>query len=66
MRGICRTCGNDKDLKRGWTNFWYCCKECELSHVSALHGSMPGTGPMPRPNWVPYQIGKEIQRRWEE
>jgi len=61
----CRVCGNTKNLKRGWTNSMYCSEGCERSHVSDVHGSMPGAGPVPRPNWVPYHIGQEISRRWE-
>ena len=62
----CSVCGNDKGLKRGWTNSWYCCEEHERLHVSEVHGSMPGAGPAPSRNWVPHHIGLEIERRWSE
>ena len=62
-KGKCQQCGSGKSLKRGWTNCWYCSEGCERRHVSAVHGSMPG-GMLPRPNWVPYHIGEEINRRW--
>ena len=52
--------------KRGWTNCWYCCEQCELSAVSKLHGSMPGAGPVPYPLWVPHHIGAEIKDRWAD
>ena len=61
----CVQCGNDENPKRGWTNCWYCSEACERIHVSAVHGSMPGAGPVPRQNWVPYNISVEISRRWE-
>ena len=66
MTNKCRVCGSDKNLKRGWTNALYCSYQHELSHVSDVHGSMPGAGPVPRQNWVPYHIGEEISRRWED
>ena len=61
----CVVCGGTNNLKRGWTNSWYCSESCERSGVSSLHRSMPGAGPLPKPNWVPDHIGREIQRRWE-
>lgn len=61
----CRVCGETKGLKRGWTNCWYCSEGHERSHVSDLHGSMPGAGPVPRVNWVPQHIGREISERWK-
>jgi len=64
----CANCGDIKpgyELKQGWTNCLYCCEGCELSHVSAVHGSMPG-GRLPRHNWVPGCVGIEISRRWAE
>lgn len=61
----CRVCKNEKGLKRGWTNCLYCSERCELSHVSAVHASMPG-GQLPRPNWVPYHVGIEITQRWSK
>lgn len=60
----CAKCGNIKNLKRGWTNCWYCSEQCERIHVSDLHASMPGTGPVPRLNWVPHHISLEITHRW--
>jgi len=63
----CANCGSsNKELKRGWTNDWYCSENCERKSVSSLHGSMPGAGPVPRHNWVPSHIGNEISRRWED
>ena len=62
----CKKCGDTKNLKRGWTNSWYCSYQCELSHVSALHGSMPGAGPVPSHSWVPSHVGREIYDRWGE
>jgi hypothetical protein len=64
----CHNCGALKpryELKQGWTNCLYCCESCEISHVSDVHGSMPG-GALPRRNWVPHHIGIEISRRWED
>lgn len=61
----CRECGRSACCKRGWTNSWYCSEQCERSHVSAVHASMPG-GRLPRPNWVPHHVGLEISRRWED
>ena len=66
MEEKCSKCGNIGPAKRGWTNCWYCSEQCELSHVSELHGSMPGAGPVPRHNWVPSHIGDQIRRRWSE
>ena len=62
---VCAFCGNNKNLKRGWTNCWYCSEQCELSHVSNVHASMPGAGPVPRQNWVPTHIREEIHQRWK-
>jgi hypothetical protein len=64
--GVCTVCGGNKNLKRGWTNCWYCSESCERRDVSELHGSMPGAGDVPRPNWVPHHIGIEIRRRWKD
>ncbi len=65
MSDRCENCGNESnELKRGWTNCQYCCESCERSHVSAVHGSMPG-GALPSHDWVPHHIGIEINRRWE-
>lgn len=64
----CGNCGAIKptyEMKQGWTNCLYCCEQCELAHVSAVHRSMPG-GRLPRPNWVPHHVGREISRRWED
>lgn len=66
MQKICIKCGSTRNLKRGWTNRWYCSESCERSDVSLLHGSMPGAGPVPRHNWVPHHISEEISKRWEE
>lgn len=66
MNYKCRVCGNDQNLKRGWTNCMYCSEGCERSHVSDVHGSMPGSAPLPRVNWVPHHISVEISRRWED
>lgn len=65
MKDKCRTCGNEGRLKAGWTNCLYCSESCERSHVSAVHGSMPG-GRLPRSNWVPHHIGAEIANRWSD
>lgn len=65
MTDQCRTCGNEKNLKRGWTNCLYCSETCERSHVSDVHASMPG-GNLPRPNWVPHHVAIEITNRWKE
>ena len=65
MADKCIVCSETDGLKRGWTNSWYCSEQHERSHVSDLHGSMPGAGPVPRENWVPYHVGLEISRRWE-
>ena len=62
----CVECGETRNLKRGWTNCWYCSEQCERHGVSKLHNSMPGAGRLPRPNWVPHHIGVAISRRWEE
>ena len=62
----CAQCGVIKpscDLKQGWTNCLYCSESCERSHVSDVHGSMPG-GALPTPNWVPSHIAREIRNRW--
>ena len=64
----CGKCGISKpryELKQGWTNCMYCSESCERSHVSSVHDSMPG-GRVPRANWVPHHINREISRRWEE
>lgn len=66
MSNKCAVCGETRGLKRGWTNSFYCSERHERSHVSDLHGSMPGAGKVPSHNWVPDHIGKEIRRRWEE
>ena len=65
MKKICTNCGNP-GIKRGWTNCWYCSENCERVSVSALHGSMPGAGPVPRKNWVPSHISNEISNRWQD
>lgn len=62
----CVVCGETKNLKRGWTNCFYCCSHCEVKHVSAVHDSMPGSGGLPRRNWIPQHISIEIRRRWAE
>ena len=62
----CRTCGNTKNLQRGWTNCWYCSEGCERSHVSEVHGSMPHSGGLPRSNWVPHHLGIEISEKWSK
>ena len=61
----CTECGRTENLKRGWTNAWYCSESCERSGVAALHNSMPG-GPSPRPGWMPHHISIEISDRWED
>ena len=61
----CVECGSE-GIKKGWTNCWYCCEECERSGVSRLHASIPGTGPIPHHGWVPYHISVEINRRWND
>jgi hypothetical protein len=66
MKSKCRTCGNNKNLKQGWTNLMYCSELCERSHVSDVHASMPGAGPVPYLNWVPHYVGIEINHRWKE
>jgi len=66
MKSVCVTCGNEKNLKRGWTNSWYCSEYCERSGVSMLHACMPGAGPVPRRNWTPHHISTEITQRWKE
>ena len=60
----CKVCGSDQNLKRGWTNSWYCSEDHERSDVSDLHAGMPGAGPVPDRNWVPLHIGVEISNRW--
>ena len=60
----CAECGSATNLKRGWTNKWYCSESCERTGVSRLHGSMPG-GRLPRPGWLPHQISREISERWD-
>ena len=60
----CKGCGGTKNLKRGWCNSLYCTESCERQGVSALHGSMPNAGGVPRANWVPSHIDREITRRW--
>ena len=65
MQGKCGNCGKESsDLKRGWTCSLYCSEKCERSSVSRLHATMPGAGPLPRPNWVPHSISLEIEKRW--
>lgn len=64
MKNECVVCGSDKELKRGWTNSWYCSELCERRSVSKIHESMPGAGPLPRPGWVPAHISNEISKRW--
>ena len=67
MKGTdkCILCGNDENLKRGWTNSWYCSENCERESVSELHGSMPG-GKLPYRGWMPSHISDEISRRWSD
>jgi len=62
----CVECGNTKNLKRGWTNCWYCSEQCERNGVSRLHESMPGAGSLPWIGWMPFHISNEISKRWEE
>ena len=62
----CARCEETKGLKRGWTNEWFCSEICERITVSNLHGSMPGAGKVPRHNWVPSHISKELENRWSE
>ena len=62
----CALCGSTENLKQGWTMGFFCCEQHEREVVSKLLGSMPGAGPVPRPNWVPLQISLEISERWEE
>lgn len=66
-KDACLVCGNTVkgELKRGWTMALYCCEEHERKHVSDIHGSMPNTGPSPRPMWIPSHISREISERWE-
>lgn len=59
-------CGNKENLKRGWTNMFYCSEQCERKHVSSVHGSMPGAGPVPRTNWVPSHVSGQISARWSQ
>lgn len=66
MEEKCVKCGGTGNLKRGWTNCWYCSENCERSHVSAVHESMPGAGPVPGHNWVPHHVSVEISRRWKD
>jgi hypothetical protein len=63
---ICSACGGKGPLKRGWNNAQFCSQNCETREISDLHGSMPGAGPVPRRNWVPSHIEREISRRWED
>lgn len=65
----CAKCGTEKsryELKQGWTNCLYCSENCERAHVSGVHGSMPGSGPLPRNNWVPAHVSREISSRWAD
>lgn len=64
VRPTCDRCGRTGDLKRGWTNAFYCSATCERLAVSFLHGTMPGAGPVPYRGWVPGHIENEIARRW--
>jgi hypothetical protein len=69
MNAKCSWCGAKKreyELKRGWTNALYCSAWCERASVSKLHSSMPGAGRLPRANWVPLHIAREISTRWQE
>jgi len=60
----CIECGKTNNLKRGWTNAWYCSERCEKRGVAALHNSMPG-GPSPSPGWIFIHTRREITGRWE-
>jgi len=60
----CEECGQTENLKRGWTNCFYCSKQCERSGVAKLHSSMPG-GPSPYRGWLPSHINSEIEERWK-
>ena len=66
MTKKCVECGSTKNLQRGWTNCWYCSEICEIKGVSRVHGSMPGAGPVPHHNWVPYNISVKIAERWKD
>ena len=66
MKEKCTVCGNGKNLKRGWTNSFYCSEQCERRSVSELHGSMHGSGGLPRPGWMPSHVSNEISRRWAD
>ena len=66
MSDKCQNCGSAKQhLKMGWTNCMYCSEECEREHVSAVHGSMPDSGGVPRQGWVPDYVSREINNRWK-
>jgi len=66
MSKKCTVCGSTKNLKRGWTNSWYCCEDHERESVSDLMRSKPGAGPLPHYNWVPRHIAEQIEWRWRE
>ena len=63
MAEKCVVCGNDENLKQGWTNCMYCSETCERQHVSECHGGMPG-GKLPRKGWLPGCVDREISHRW--
>lgn len=63
----CDNCGTPHglhELKRGWTMALYCSARCERNAVSALHAAMPGNR-LPHQGYVPDNIAREIQQRWE-
>ena len=41
MEKKCTECGNTKNLKRGWTNAWYCSEQCERTDASSWMAASP-------------------------
>jgi len=61
----CVECGSEKNLKRGWSNYWYCSESCESRGILRLVESIPGAGKCPH-GLLPYDLAREIASRWEE
>lgn len=61
----CGKCGNESNLKMGWTRDYYCSESCERSAVAGVHASMPGGSP-PYRGWMPQHIEREIRGRWAD
>ena len=60
--GYCRSIKSKYQMKRGWTNCYYCSEQCERIHVKQVHDSMPGG----RSNSLPSNVSQQIASRWSE